>query len=70
MVEFAAYGEHFKFRPGLKVKAILDVVENATGRRGRFRQVSDGTDLSLEDSLIETEEYEFIEDRRGNLACD
>eukprot|EP00981_Chlorochromonas_danica_P015631 scaffold13886_cov169-Ochromonas_danica.AAC.1 len=62
-MEFTAYGQQFKVAYGKRVRNVLNTVQDSTGRRGRFRRVSDGIDLDGDDAIEENESYQFIEDQ-------
>eukprot|EP01039_Chlorochromonas_danica_P011673 gene11673-13089_t len=59
-MEFTAYDQQFKVAYGDTVKDALDIVQDSTGRRGRFRRVSDGVDLRTGYAFVNTERYQFI----------
>ena len=62
-MEFTAYGQQFKVAYGDTVDDALDIVQESTGRRGRFLRVSDGVDLRTGYAFIDTEHYQFIQDQ-------
>ncbi len=62
-MEFSAYGSPFKIEYGYTVKEALEIVYARTGKKGHFRRVHDGVDLRMTYVFLETEVYQFIEEK-------